>query len=204
MESRAASYRPPQQDRSRRALARVLTAAENVLVAQGIDDFTMSAVAEQADVSVGAIYRRFEGRDQLLQAVNDQLLAKMEQNLAAALNTAPHDLAGVVRALVGAAVDDLSHNRAFPVLYGPGNALTPRVHDAITTRRRLFLDAVEPYLGEVRRSDARQAVVVVQAMVTGTCVHRASQGPGVDDGLTWNTFAEQVEQMAMTYLLAPS
>jgi LysR substrate binding domain/Bacterial regulatory proteins, tetR family len=35
----------------------VLGATESVLVAKGFDDFTMTAVAEQTDVSIGAIYR---------------------------------------------------------------------------------------------------------------------------------------------------
>jgi AcrR family transcriptional regulator len=195
------SYRPPQQDRSRRALQRVLGAAESVLAAKGFDDFTMTAVAEQADVSIGAIYRRFEGKDQLLDAVWDQLLSRMQEDLASALTGAEPSVAGVVRALVRASVADLSNNKAFPYLYSPSLALTTRVHDAIGTRRRLFLEAIEPHLVEVRRPDPRVAVVVVQQMVTGSCVHRASQGPGVEDGLSWDQFAEQLEELALSYLL---
>jgi AcrR family transcriptional regulator len=36
----------------------MLAAAEDVLTADGFDEFTMTAVAERAGVSVGAIYRR--------------------------------------------------------------------------------------------------------------------------------------------------
>jgi len=79
-------------------------------------------------------------------------------------------------------------------------AQSTRVHDAISTRRRLFLAAVEPHLDEVARSDAHVAVVMVQAMVTGSCVHRASQGKGVEDGLSWDQFAGQLEELAMSYL----
>ncbi len=201
MDSKAVSFRPPQQDRSRRALQKVLGAAESVLVAKGFDDFTMTAVAEQADVSVGAIYRRFQGKDQLLDAVWDSLLAKMESDLATALDIAEPNLAGVVSALVRASVADLSNNKLFPYLYAPSFALTTRVHDAIGTRRKLFLAAVAPHLDEVRRPDQKVAVVMVQAMVTGSCVHRASQGTGVEDGLTWDQFAEQLEELAMSYLL---
>jgi AcrR family transcriptional regulator len=201
MDSNAVRYRPPQQDRSRRALQKVLGAAESVLVAKGFDDFTMTAVAEQADVSVGAIYRRFEGKDQLLNAVWDSLLAKMESDLATALDDAKPSLVGMVNALVSASVADLSGNKLFPYLYAPSMALSTRVHDAISTRRKLFLAAVEPHLGEVRRADRQVAVVMVQAIVTGSCVHRASQGKGVEDGLSWRQFAQQLEAIAMSYLL---
>ncbi|HEX4402733.1 MAG TPA: TetR/AcrR family transcriptional regulator [Galbitalea sp.] len=204
MDSKAVRYRPPQQDRSRRALQKVLGAAESVLVDKGFDDFTMTAVAEQADVSIGAIYRRFDGKEQLLEAVWDSLLAKMESDLAAALETAEPNLAGVVSALVRASVADLSGNKLFPYLYAPTMAQTTRVHDAISTRRKLFLAAVDSHLGEVRRQDRRVAVVMVQAMVTGSCVHRASQGRSVEDGLTWDDFAQQLEELAMAYLLQSS
>jgi AcrR family transcriptional regulator len=200
MDSNTVGYHPPQQDRSRRALQKVLGAAESVLVAKGFDDFTMTAVAEQADVSVGAIYRRFEGKEQLLGAVWDSLLDKMESDLATALETAEPTLVGVVNALVRASVADLSNNKLFPYLYAPSMAQSTRVHDAISTRRRLFLAAVEPHLDEVARSDAHVAVVMVQAMVTGSCVHRASQGKGVEDGLSWDQFAGQLEELAMSYL----
>jgi AcrR family transcriptional regulator len=160
----------------------------------------MTAVAEQADVSVGAIYRRFEGKEQLLGAVWDSLLDKMESDLATALETAEPTLVGVVNALVRASVADLSNNKLFPYLYAPSMAQSTRVHDAISTRRRLFLAAVEPHLDEVARSDAHVAVVMVQAMVTGSCVHRASQGKGVEDGLSWDQFAGQLEELAMSYL----
>jgi AcrR family transcriptional regulator len=201
MDSKTVRYRPPQQDRSRRALQKVLGAAESVLVAKGFDDFTMTAVAEQADVSVGAIYRRFEGKDQLLDAVWDSLLAKMETDLAASLENASPTLAGVVSALVRASVADLSGNKLFPYLYAPSMAQSTRVHDAISTRRKLFLAAVESHLAEVRREDRLVAVVMVQAMVTGSCVHRASQGTGVEDGLSWDEFALHLEELAMSYLL---
>jgi len=201
MESKAERYRPPQQDRSRRALEKVLGAAQTVLVAKGFDDFTMTAVAEQADVSIGAIYRRFEGKDQLLNAVWDTLLDKMESDLGTALDGADPSLAGVVRALVRASVADLSNNKLFPYLYAPSMALTTRVHDAIGTRRKLFLAAVEPYVPDVKRTDRHVAVVMVQAMVTGSCVHRASQGLGVEDGLTWDQFAQELEELAMSYLM---
>jgi AcrR family transcriptional regulator len=204
MDSSPVRVRPPQQDRSRRALQKVLGAAESVLVAKGFDDFTMTAVAEQADVSVGAIYRRFEGKDQLLSAVWDSLLAKMETDLETALDNADPSLAGVVSALVRASVADLSGNKLFPYLYAPSMAQTTRVREAISTRRTLFLAAVQPHLTEVRRSDRQLAVGMVQAMVTGSCVHRASQGHGVEDGLSWDEFAQQLELLAMSYLLEAS
>ena len=84
--------RPPVQARSRKALQKVLAAAEEVLAADGFDEFTMTAVAERAGVSVGAIYRRFDSKEQLLAAVKDRLLSRLEEDLAERLSTADPSL----------------------------------------------------------------------------------------------------------------
>jgi AcrR family transcriptional regulator len=66
----------------------MLAVAEDVLTADGFDEFTMTAVAERAGVSVGAIYRRVGGKEQLLAAVKDRLLSQLEEDLAERLHSA--------------------------------------------------------------------------------------------------------------------
>jgi AcrR family transcriptional regulator len=80
--------RPPQQARSRAVLQKVLGAAEDVLALDGLDGFTIAAVAERAGVSVGGLYRRFTGKEQLLAAVKDRLLTRLETRLSEALASA--------------------------------------------------------------------------------------------------------------------
>lgn len=92
----------------------------------------------------------------------------------------------------------------FPDLLRPSPVLSARVHEALGARRGLFLEAVDPCLAEVRRDEPHMAVELVQAAVTGACVHRASQGAGVLDGLSWSQFADQLGEMAVSYLLAGS
>jgi AcrR family transcriptional regulator len=72
----------------------MLAAAEDVLTADGFDEFTMTAVAERAGVSVGAIYRRVGGKEQLLAAVKDRLLSQLEEDLAERLHSADLSLDG--------------------------------------------------------------------------------------------------------------
>lgn len=50
--------RSPQQDRSRRTVDRILTAAD-VLIAEHGSAVTTTAIASEAGVSVGALYRFF-------------------------------------------------------------------------------------------------------------------------------------------------
>jgi AcrR family transcriptional regulator len=77
-----AGPREPPQTRSREALRRILRAAEEVLAADGFDDFTMAAVAERSGVSIGGIYRRFDSKVQLVAAVKDRVLTRVEDNIA--------------------------------------------------------------------------------------------------------------------------
>ena len=68
----------PQQRRSRAALARIVRAAEQLLRTSGIDDFSMAAVAQAAGMPVGNIYRRFRGKDELIQAIKEDVIARIE------------------------------------------------------------------------------------------------------------------------------
>jgi len=76
----------PQQERSRAALAKIVQAAEKILRKDGIDGFSMAAVAESADLPVGNIYRRFKGKDELLQAIKHDVTSRIEMAVAARLS----------------------------------------------------------------------------------------------------------------------
>ena len=69
---------PPQQERSTRVLLKVLEAAETILRRDGAEGLTMPAVALEAGVSVGGIYRRFQTKQDLLRAIKDRHLARSE------------------------------------------------------------------------------------------------------------------------------
>ncbi len=71
---------PPQQDRSRKSLERILAAAETVLL-RGIDGFTIANVAVEGGLTVGGIYARFKSKDELLQALKDRVIHELEMNI---------------------------------------------------------------------------------------------------------------------------
>jgi len=52
----------PQQERSRAALAKIVQAAEKILRKDGIDGFSMAAVAEAADLPVGKHLSPLQGQ----------------------------------------------------------------------------------------------------------------------------------------------
>jgi AcrR family transcriptional regulator len=183
----------------------VLAAAENVLAADGFDEFTMTAVAERAGVSVGAIYRRFDGREQLLAAVKDRLLSRLEEDLAERLGTADPSLEGVVNAFATTIADAFAAGGpAWPdLLRSAGKSLQERGREALESVRQLFEQASGAYRGEVRRSDPDAALAAAERMITGALIHQASMESSARDDISMQAYARQLSDMAIAYLLTP-
>src|SRR5690349_25104728 len=70
--------RTPRQARSREKLARVLEAADRLLVAAGAEALTTTRVAAEAGVSVGALYQYLPDRDAIVDTLADRYLARLE------------------------------------------------------------------------------------------------------------------------------
>ena len=205
-ETPAAGPRPPQQERSREALRRILAAAEELLRSEGPDAFTMAGVAERAGVSVGAVYRRFAGREELINAVKDRLIDNLAAGLSAALADADTGLEGVVDAFVGAIVHGLSSGAdVFPHLLSGkgGEAKQERTGRAVAVMQRLFLDAAGRHVGQVRRADPVTALTTVFRVVLGGCIHRMLTVGTAPDGISWPRWIEETSDMAFAYLTTP-
>ncbi|EME58350.1 TetR/AcrR family transcriptional regulator [Amycolatopsis decaplanina] len=195
-------FRPPQQARSRESLQKVLAAAEHVLAGQGFEEFTVAAVAEQAGMSVGAIYRRFSGKNQLLYAVKDELLGQLETAVSEALGSAAPGLSGLVDAFTQALARTFArHDRIFSELLDSQRAEgRDRGLQALATIQREFVDAARPCLEEIRRPDGEQAIRMMSRTIIGSCVHRAASGRFWSDGLSWDGWARETTEMALAYL----
>ncbi|MEU3621927.1 TetR family transcriptional regulator [Amycolatopsis coloradensis] len=194
-------FRPPQQARSRESLQKVLAAAEHVLAGQGLEEFTVGAVAEQAGMSVGAIYRRFAGKNQLLYAVKDQLLGQLETGVSEALRSAEPGLSGVVGAFVQALADTFArHDRIFPeLLDGQRAEGRDRGLQALAAIQRAFVEACSSAHGP----DRELALRAVARTVIGSCVHRAATVRYWPDDLSWSEWAAETTEMALAYLALP-
>lgn len=76
--------REPTQERSRRTVRQILEAAEQLVAEQGIDAVTTRAIAERAGVAVPSLYRFFADRDDILDALVEQMLVELEETSQAA------------------------------------------------------------------------------------------------------------------------
>ena len=86
----ARGRREPVQERSRRTVQRILSAAEEIIAADGVDAVTTRAIAERAGVAAPSLYRFFEDRDAILDALLEEMLAELET----AVQEAERDFSG--------------------------------------------------------------------------------------------------------------
>lgn len=195
--------RPPQQARSRAALQRLLASAEHVLVNGGIDEFTIARVADHAGVSVGGVYRRFEGKDQLIDAVRQDLMARLEAAVLTALDAAPPSLQGVVGAFIEALGQTLSDSgRLIPAIMEGGRSgdVPARGLAVITVLQERFLTAAQPYHEQICHPDPKSALLVAFRSTMAMGAYRAASADMWPDPLGWSDWSREITDMTTLYL----
>ena len=78
---REANNLEPQQARSRESLRKLLKAAAEVLGQHGVEGTTIPRIAAHAGLTPGAIYRRFNDKDALLETVILGILERQDERL---------------------------------------------------------------------------------------------------------------------------
>lgn len=73
--------RVPVQQRSREKVERALRAAEELLEREGLTALTLSRVAEEAGVSVGALYQYLPDREAIVAALSSMYYARLEEGM---------------------------------------------------------------------------------------------------------------------------
>lgn len=68
----SSAVRPPQQERSKRTLDRLLAAAREVVATEGFEQASITDITARAGVAVGTFYTRFDNKEALLHALHEQ------------------------------------------------------------------------------------------------------------------------------------
>jgi AcrR family transcriptional regulator len=197
--------RPPQQARSRAALERLLASAEHVLINDGIDEFTIARVAEHAGVSVGGVYRRFESKEQLIDAVRQDWMARLVRAVSEALDNAPASLQGIVESFVYAIGQTLADSgRVIPAMMESGHRAgdPDQGLSAVTALQERFFDAARPYRKQIRHPDPKVALMVAFRGVLSNGGYRAASVALWPDGLTWLSWSREIADLTTVYLTA--
>jgi AcrR family transcriptional regulator len=196
----------PQQRRSRAALARIVQGAEQVVRTSGIDDFSMAAVAQAAGMPVGNIYRRFRGKDELIQAIKEDVIARIEDAVTERLSQERfRDIPSLVRGFVGAVSEAFSSDESVH------RFLSSRSGDPIlcqigsSGRHRIFLyyrDALLPLLPTESAERAEMLVRISFHLLAAAMISKACGDDQTLTGLSWDVLGAEISTAAIAYLQA--
>ncbi|NEA99302.1 TetR/AcrR family transcriptional regulator [Streptomyces sp. SID13726] len=146
----ASLRRTPQQARSRARLARVLEAAERILVEEGVESLTTTRIAAEARVSVGSLYQYLPDRGAIIEALAAGYFAKLEAAMDALVEAAAaehwEDPVGV---LIDAYAEIYRTEHGFRALWF-GSGLTERTRAADREHKRRMADGVRRVLLALR------------------------------------------------------
>jgi AcrR family transcriptional regulator len=87
MTASTGTRREPVQERSRRTVTKILQATEQIIGESGIEAATTRAVSERAGVAAPSLYRFFADRDEILDALLEQLIKDLDQHVQTAETT---------------------------------------------------------------------------------------------------------------------
>ncbi len=185
--------RPPQQERSRQTLDRLLDAAEAIIAERGVDNANVADVAARAGSSIGAFYARFRDKEGLLRTLFERFgeqadataLAALEPErwegvpIRAALETMVRFLIAVLhdkRRLVAAM---LARMETDPSLGELGDRLLARISALLLALiRRRGVHSTHPDVPE----GVHTAVWLVLSALELRAVHGLLHEPRFDDG----------------------
>ena len=106
--------RTPAQERSRALVARILDAAQRVLIAHGYDGASTNRIAAEAEVSPGSLYQYFPNKDAVVVAVIDRYSDGLAAAVAGTLSEAfDRPAPEFVRTTIAALLDALDVHPEF-------------------------------------------------------------------------------------------
>lgn len=207
--------KPTHQGRSRKTQEAIIAALDRLLRHQAFEAITIADLAEEAGVSVGSVYRRFENKDALIPVMLDLYQQRVEARLARAAEIeaagdAPTTLRGALhRAMVDAwsSVEEEGHllrgahlhSRLQPDLIG--EQWTP----LIEASRQSVRDLIRAFPDEIQRTDEDRMVDAVTYFLNVILIEEglySDHGPALLQTLKGKDFALEMAEMAYAYLTA--
>ena len=198
---------PAKQVRSQRNLERIVQAAETVLSRDGWEVFTMKAVADEADASVGGIYRRFANKEQLLRAIKDNVLTRadaMHKNIAA---HKAKNLRDAVRHYAERRIESLTSyadilKKILDAQQQTDQVMQNRGRQSVQLGLRTFRATVAPFRSEIGHKDPELAIEMAFYVFNASVLRKVASYPSdtVFDHLDWKVMAEELTKVILLYL----
>jgi AcrR family transcriptional regulator len=191
------TYRSPLRERQARQTRQLLlAAAADELVANGVADTTIAAIAERAQVSQRTVYRHFPDWQALLDALTEwvdaELAVRIEPTLPASTDVSLDELLATGRALF-AAMEDVGRPAEAMVLTAQANRLLSEGH---RERTRATERVIAGGLPAVDPPTRRQVAAVVRLLFSSQTWYTLTR----ELGLTAEQAGEAVSRTARALL----
>ena len=206
----SAHANPALQRRSIRSVEKLMTAAEAVLGRDGWMAFTINAVAAEAGISVGGIYRRFASKEQLLRAIKDRVLDRADaDHKEIAASSKAKNLDEAIAHYVSRRIISLRSYSGIMRQIFEGQqrdlVMEERGRQSINVGIRVFRSVISPFRSEIGHTDPELAIDAAFYMIIGIFMRRV-RSPISDlsfDHIDWNVLESEVI-LAMTLYLKAS
>jgi len=169
----------PVQARSLAMVEQILDAAVRVLSADGYGQMSTNRIAEEADVSVGSLYRYFADKDEIFDELRERVAAEIMEELATGLGDAigrpPY-----VRALIASLVRALQQNRAVisalvsEMPFGTQSNVLPEIERAVAQFTRIYAAQQVP---DLPRDELDARIYLAMGVTLNSCLRIALERP---------------------------
>jgi AcrR family transcriptional regulator len=201
--------REPKQARSRQSFEKTIEAALALLQERGNDEFTLADVSARSGVSIGSIYARFEGKDDLVRVAHGRKMDDIDAVSSHLFGLSPERPGGGLEVVTRETVD-----RIIEILRRYADVLRPfmlrATQDPVISQRGAashaalathFADALRNWPGGfLSQTDIDWCFNVVYSVVA----RRLGLGSTVEGSGTfdWPEIAEKLTGMVASYLSA--
>ena len=197
---------PAKQERSQRNLEKIVSAAETVLSRDGWDAFTMKAVADEAEASVGGLYRRFASKEQLLRAIKDNVLTRADtmhreiglhkaKNLHDAITHYTHSRIDALQSYADILKKVLDAQRGDAMMENRGR-------QSVQIGFQTFRSMVIPFAKEIRHEDPELAIEFAFYVFSASILRKmhAYASESVFEHVDWSVMKREATLLLMRYL----
>ena len=198
---------PAKQERSQRNLERIVSAAETVLSRDGWDAFTMKAVADEADASVGGIYRRFASKEQLLRAIKDNVLTRADAMHKEIASYKAKSLADAVARYSRQRIDSLTSyaeilRKILDAQQRPDEVMENRGRQSVQVGMDTFRTMVIPHKAEIGHADPELAIEFAFYVFNAAILRKmhAYASESVFEHVDWEIMKAEATTLIVSYL----
>lgn len=175
----------PAQQRSKETVQRILDATARILGERGYSGLTTNHVAAEAGVSIGSLYRWFDDKGDLVEALrrrsSEQILDELSATLASAAALPPRE---GVSAVLASLVEQLQAHRSVvgallaEAPMGAHQNLLPGIEQQLAGYVRIFALRHAPVLSEAERETR---IHLALGIALGTCLRVVFDRPEAVD-----------------------